>query len=130
MFDIDKFKNTNDTYGHVAGDYILCAVVDTVKSQLRSYDIIARYGGEEFMIFTNCIEEESLYRFAERLRESIQNSEYIYEGNVIPTTASFGTVEIYPGDTFEQAMLAVDEAMYQAKHNGRNQVVAGEIKRI
>jgi diguanylate cyclase (GGDEF)-like protein len=129
MFDIDKFKNINDTYGHIAGDYILCSVVDTIKKQLRSYDIIARYGGEEFVIFTSCIDGEPLNKFANRLREAIQNSSYIYEGSVIPTTASFGTVEIAPGDRFDQAMLVVDDAMYQAKREGRNRVVAGIIKK-
>ena len=129
MFDIDKFKNINDTHGHLAGDYILCSVVDTVKKQLRSYDIIARYGGEEFVIFTNCLEDESLNKFANRLREAVQDSVYIYAGKIIPTTASFGTVEIYPGDTFEQAMAAADEAMYKAKRDGRNQVASGEIIR-
>ncbi|MCL2099816.1 MAG: diguanylate cyclase [Oscillospiraceae bacterium] len=130
MFDIDKFKDINDTHGHIAGDYILCSVVDTVKKQLRSYDIIARYGGEEFVIFTTCIDEEPLNRFANRLRKAIQNSKYVYDEKIIPTTASFGTVEIYPGDTFDQAMLAVDTAMYEAKRTGRNKVVAGEIKRM
>ena len=81
------------------------------------------------MIFTSSIEEEPMSKFANRLREAIRNASYIYDGAHIPVTASFGTVEIRPGDTFGQAVLAVDEAMYQAKRGGRNRVIAGEIKK-
>ena len=130
MYDIDLFKKVNDTYGHAAGDYILCAVVETVKRELRSYDIIARYGGEEFVIFTPSSDnEESLYKFAFRLCRLIEASKFIYEGKHIPVTASFGAVQVNPGDSFDEAMLAVDEAMYKAKHSGRNQVVIGKIKK-
>jgi diguanylate cyclase (GGDEF)-like protein len=127
MYDLDDFKKVNDTYGHAAGDYILCAVVETIKQQLRSYDIIARYGGEEFVIFTPSPDEHSLYKFAHRLCKAIESSEFVYEGTVIPMTASFGAVQINPGDDFNEAMLAVDEAMYKAKNNGKNQVVIGSI---
>jgi diguanylate cyclase (GGDEF)-like protein len=130
MYDIDFFKNVNDTYGHAAGDYILCAVVEVIKQQLRSYDIFARYGGEEFVIFTlSSDNENSLGKFASRLRGAIENAKFAYEGNDIPVTASFGAVQILPGDNFNEAMLAVDEAMYKAKNSGRNQVVVGKIER-
>ena len=129
MYDIDFFKKVNDTYGHAAGDYILCAVVEAVKQQLRSYDIIARYGGEEFVIFSTSSDEDSLYKFALRLCKAVENAEFVYEGARIPITASFGAVQILPGDKFNEAMLSVDEAMYKAKNNGRNRVVIGQIQK-
>ena len=130
MYDIDFFKNVNDTYGHAAGDYILCAVVEVVKQQLRSYDIFARYGGEEFVIFTlSSDDEDSLNKFASRLRKAVEAAEFVYEKKNIPVTASFGAVQIFPGDNFNGAMLAVDEAMYKAKNSGRNQVIVGKIKK-
>ena len=129
MYDIDHFKKINDTYGHAAGDHVLCEIVEIVKRQLRSYDIIARYGGEEFLIFAPASKEESLYNIADRCCKAIEAHRISYNGTVIPVTASFGAVQMPPGSKFDEAMLAVDEAMYKAKHNGRNQVVVGTIKK-
>ena len=129
MYDIDDFKKVNDTYGHAAGDRVLCEVVETIKKQLRSYDIIARYGGEEFVIFMPSSKEEALYKIASRLCGAIEKHEIYYNGIRICVTASFGAVQMPPGTQYEEAMLAVDEAMYEAKHNGKNQVVLGEVKK-
>ena len=129
MYDIDDFKKVNDAYGHAAGDCVLCAVVEAVKKQLRSYDIIARYGGEEFVVFMPSSKEDSLYKIAKRLCSAIEEHEISYTGTRISVTASFGAVQMSPGSNFNDAMLAVDEAMYKAKHNGKNQVVVGNIKK-
>ncbi|MCL2815271.1 MAG: GGDEF domain-containing protein [Oscillospiraceae bacterium] len=128
MYDIDDFKKVNDTYGHAAGDRVLCEVVEVIKKQLRSYDIIARYGGEEFVIFMPSSKDGSLNKIATRLCKAIEKHEIYYNGTRIPVTASFGAVQMPPGAQYEEAMLAVDEAMYEAKHNGKNQVVLGNIK--
>ena len=129
MYDIDDFKKVNDTYGHAAGDCVLCAVVEVIKKQLRSYDIIARYGGEEFVIFMPSSKEESLHKIAKRLCTAIETHEVPYNGGYISVTASFGAVQMPPGSNFTEAMLAVDEAMYKAKHSGKNQVAVGTIKK-
>ena len=129
MYDIDFFKKVNDTYGHAAGDHVLSAVVEIVKKKLRLYDIIGRYGGEEFVIFMPSINEDDLYNIASRLCKLIEETEILYDGKRIPVTASFGAVQMPPGSDFNEAMLAVDTAMYDAKHNGRNQVVIGTIKK-
>ncbi len=128
MFDLDMFKNVNDKYGHVAGDYTLCRAVDIVKVQLRSYDIFARYGGEEFMIVTIWDNYDGLKLFVERLRKSIEQTHIIYEGQRIPVTASFGVVKFEPGMSFEKVIKAVDNAMYKAKEKGRNQIMFGEVE--
>ena len=129
MYDLDRFKGINDTYGHAAGDYILCAAVEVVKGELRSYDIIARYGGEEFVIFTPASDEDALQNIADRLCRLISETRFEFEGAVIPVTASFGAVQVHPNDSLEDALAAVDEAMYRAKKNGRNQVVIGRVNR-
>jgi len=129
MYDIDDFKKVNDTYGHPAGDHVLCEAVDIVKKQLRSYDIIARYGGEEFVVFMPASKEEYLYEIADRCRNAIERTEITYNGERIFVTASFGAVQLPPGANFEDAMIAVDDAMYQAKHSGKNMVVVGTIKK-
>jgi len=130
MYDLDFFKKVNDTYGHAAGDHILCSVVEIIKKQLRSYDIICRYGGEEFVIFTpTSSNEEALFKLASRLCRAVENAEIIYKDVRIPITASFGAVQMPPDSDLNEAMLAVDEAMYKAKNNGRNQVVLGRLKK-
>jgi diguanylate cyclase (GGDEF)-like protein len=130
LYDIDLFKKINDTYGHMAGDFVLCSIVDAIREQLRSYDIFARYGGEEFVIFTADGDADKLYIFAQRLCAVVENVQIVYEGTHIPVTASFGVVQIPPGAGFEAAMRAVDIAMYEAKSGGRNQVVMGRIAEL
>jgi len=137
MYDIDDFKKINDTYGHAAGDHVLCSTVEIVKKRLRSYDIIARYGGEEFIIFMPATKEDALYKIAQSLCKMIENAKIVYNGTRIPVTASFGAVQIPPSEKggaeimkyYNDAMLAVDEAMYDAKHNGKNQAVVGIFKK-
>ncbi len=128
MYDLDHFKDVNDTYGHIAGDQVLCQVANAIKSQLRPYDIFARYGGEEFVVFTTFTEEIDLRAFAERLRAAVEKAEVVYEGRKIHVTASFGAVRIKPKTEFNDAMRAVDVATYKAKTNGRNQVVVVDIE--
>ena len=127
MYDLDDFKHINDTYGHPAGDYVLQAMADTVCRQLRSYDVFARYGGEEFIILTTASKENNLMKFAERLCMSVAQEAYMYEGKPLTVTASFGLVQIPPGVRFDDAMVAVDNAMYQAKVQGKNRVVMGSL---
>ena len=129
LMDIDHFKRVNDTYSHLAGDKVLCSVVQTMSQQMRSHDVIARYGGEEFVIMSAESEEAGLLAFANRLRKNIENEAIEFEGNPIHITASFGVVLIYPGDSYEEAMEAADAALYKAKNGGRNQTVLGEIKK-
>ena len=127
MYDLDHFKDVNDEYGHQAGDYVLCTVSETVAKQLRPYDIFARYGGEEFMIFTTIESDvgdgKSLVELPERLRRAIEKADIQFEGHHIPVTASFGAVIVPSGMKFDEALRAVDKAMYRAKTGGRNRIV-------
>ena len=128
MLDIDHFKAVNDTFGHIAGDEVLCALVRIIGQQMRVHDVMARYGGEEFIILSTEKDELGLLAFANRLREAIEREIIIFEGVIIRITASFGAVMILPGQSFEMGLEAVDKALYEAKGNGRNQVVLGEMQ--
>lgn len=129
LFDLDHFKEVNDTHGHLAGDAVLQGVVEAVKFQLRPYDIFSRYGGEEFMLFSIGVELEGAISFARRLCAAVEAAQILYQGKRIPITASFGVTEMQPGDSIEDATDAADAAMYKAKQNGRNRVEAVRINR-
>ena len=122
IYDLDRFKQTNDTYGHAAGDYVLIKVSSSVKKQLRPYDVFARYGGEEFAIFAMGLNtREDAAEFTERLRRAAEQI-VVFGDARIPVTASFGIAEYLPNGNLEDAILAADAAMYRAKEGGRNRV--------
>lgn len=119
MFDIDHFKQINDTYGHDAGDEVLKAVTTTARSQLRDVDTLARWGGEEFMVVSTETSLEEMAHLAERIRSSLANNPAIPGASI---TASFGVGEYMLGETQKAFLKRVDDALYQAKSSGRNQV--------
>ena len=127
MIDLDNFKTINDTYGHLAGDYCLKTIVNEMKSVInRPVDFIARFGGEEFVITLLNTSEEDATLVAERIRERVENTKVNYEGTEIEVTVSLGVASMVPEENINPADLiyAADEAMYQAKEEGRNRVVA------
>lgn len=122
MFDIDGFKQVNDTYGHQIGDMVLIEVTDRIKNHIRPYDLFARYGGEEFIIFTADISKTDVKDMTERLRASLCDSKYEYDKVSINSSASFGIAHIYDYN-LDKAIKHSDEALYMAKKKGRNCVV-------
>ncbi|MCL2441124.1 MAG: sensor domain-containing diguanylate cyclase [Treponema sp.] len=122
MFDIDKFKLVNDTYGHQIGDKVLMDVTTRIKADIRPYDLFARYGGEEFIIFASGISIKEVCDMTERLRVSLCDRKYEYENISIESSASFGIAHMYDYN-LEKAIKQSDEALYTAKRNGRNCVV-------
>lgn len=124
MFDIDLFKQVNDTYGHDAGDRVLRGVSQTTTKVLRKTDIFARFGGEEFIIMmpNTAIEEGGIA--AEKIRKTIEDTEFIYESVVVPITISAGVSVITMDDTgFATIYNRVDNLLYRAKNAGRNTIV-------
>jgi diguanylate cyclase (GGDEF)-like protein len=127
MADLDFFKNVNDSYGHIVGDFVLKSFVQFLKGNLRGGEaILARYGGEEFCIVLPGVERESAVEILERIRESLSKTPFLYEkeGLNIRITSSFG-VSCYPEDdtTREGLIEKSDAALYTAKRTGRDKVV-------
>lgn len=122
LFDIDHFKKINDTYGHLAGDYVLKELCRMLKDTvLRTEDVFGRFGGEEFMLILPDSPIKVALAIAERLRAGIEKHHFVYESRPIPVTSSFGVAEwnekcAGPDDIMDSC----DKALYQAKHEGRN----------
>ncbi len=119
LFDLDNFKQVNDTYGHDAGDTVLKETARTVRGLLRIPDLLGRWGGEEFLIVAPQTDSAQARRLAERLQHALANSPLEDVGS---TTASFGIAEYRPPESPEDWLKRADEALYAAKQGGRNQV--------
>lgn len=117
MYDLDHFKQINDTYGHAVGDEVLVKVTETVKSMLHEGEYLIRWGGEEFIIIMKNHEKE-FESHAQELRKAVENLQFPM-GRI---TISMGVTE-YDGGDYQKIIEQADAAMYHAKNNGRNKVV-------
>lgn len=123
VFDIDFFKKINDGYGHPGGDYVLKALCHIVASKLiRSHDYFARYGGEEFVLILSGAPQKNALEIAERVRTTIQNAEFTFEGKKIPVTVSLGVATRKDETDWDALFNRADTALYQSKQSGRNRV--------
>jgi diguanylate cyclase (GGDEF)-like protein len=122
MMDIDHFKNINDTYGHLAGDYVLKEQAQLVKSRLRPDDVLGRYGGEEFAILLPETALEGGVAIAEELRSMIQDHSFSFEQEKIQVTMSMGLAQLEDGWDVPSFIKQADERLYAAKREGRNRV--------
>jgi two-component system, cell cycle response regulator len=127
MLDIDHFKRINDRYGHVAGDQVLREVAVVIRESTRNEDLVARYGGEEFVIALPVSVPDLATERAERIRWNITERKIVAAGAEIPVTASIGLAYSSPGRTRNEMglIMTADQALYQAKADGRNRVVFG-----
>jgi len=124
MMDLDRFKSINDTYGHPTGDVVLFETAQIIQDTAREIDMVGRYGGEEFIAILPETDEEPGANFAERVRKAVEEHVYRDGATEIRMTVSCGVASIRAGvDSPEALLKAADEALYQAKHGGRNQVV-------
>ena len=123
MMDLDDFKKVNDTYGHLAGSFILQEIGKLINDNLRFFDISARYGGEEFISFLPDLNRQEAFHAAERLRKSIADSIFIHNNKELSITISIG-VSQFPdnGLTLEELVRSADEMLYKAKREGKNRV--------
>ena len=131
IVDIDDFKKINDTFGHRAGDLVLRGVAELLRESLREVDIVSRYGGEEFaiLLFEKPNSPIGLKKTMEKIRKKIEKQEFIFDGQKIRVTASFGGALVPDPKipTPDQLVHFADRAMYFSKKNGKNQVaVFGE----
>ena len=125
LVDIDHFKQINDTYGHLAGDYVLQEIGKLFKGLKRPNDVIGRYGGEEFIIVYKGIQPRDVSMLCERLRISIEEHKFTFEGQDIYVTASVGcaAITLMADDTVQSIVQRADTALYKAKEQGRNRTV-------
>ncbi len=120
MCDIDYFKDVNDIYGHDAGDKVLIAVSDVIKSTIRKSDLPARWGGEEFLIVLPKAKEEEAYRVAEKIRNNILDLVVNHEGTDIQVSLSLGVADFKNTKSVEELVKLADNYLYEAKNKGRN----------
>jgi diguanylate cyclase (GGDEF)-like protein len=122
MFDIDHFKSINDHYGHLAGDYVLRELADTVQSRIRRDEVFARYGGEEFVIVLPETPLEGAVALAESVRAKVEEHRFVFQGETMPVTISIGCALVGESDTATELIQRADEKLYEAKRGGRNRV--------
>ncbi len=121
IIDLDHFKSVNDNFGHETGDIVLRGVAQTLKQNIRDFDIIARYGGEEFMLVLCSTNGAEALTFAERVREIAENMRFENHDHV-RITLSVGVAEYRPTESFQATINRADKALYRVKENGRNRV--------
>lgn len=126
MFDIDHFKNLNDTYGHEFGDRVLKKLCSIVSANLRDENTLVRVGGEEFVILLPDTEVKIAQQIAERIRKMVSEFEMKFrEGTDVKITISLGVSSMKQNDSFKELFLRSDKALYASKQNGRNKVSIG-----
>jgi diguanylate cyclase (GGDEF)-like protein len=135
IFDIDHFKEVNDTYGHLTGDAVLKQLAQRIAGTIRRDDIFSRYGGEEFAVLTPEVPKAGAMHLAEKIRASVEEAPFTFDGVDVSITVSLGVADLHDyksafhnGETptnFDclELIALADKRLYQAKHNGRNQVV-------
>jgi diguanylate cyclase (GGDEF)-like protein len=124
MVDLDDFKTVNDTLGHPVGDRLLAAVA-TRLSRVSRQGSVFRYGGEEFAVLLAGADLPRAVRAAERLRRVIGDTRIeVGDGETVPVTCSIGVASLSPGDTPDSLLRRADDALLEAKREGKNRVLA------
>ncbi len=126
VLDVDHFKKVNDTYGHDFGDKILKQMAAHIKSCIRATDVFARFGGEEFVVLLNNTSRSGALLLAERIRQQIEETPEKYNDIEVNYTVSIGVATLREDDDRERFFKRADNALYEAKHKGRNRVVLGQ----
>lgn len=123
MMDLDDFKKLNDTYGHLAGSFVLSEVGALIRSNLRHFDVGARYGGEEFIAYLPDTDAPEARTASDRVRQVLAEATFIHHGRAIRLTMSIG-ISHFPQDgrELEKLVQVADERLYRAKRDGKNRV--------
>lgn len=126
LIDVDHFKQVNDTHGHDCGDYVLKKFSELLTDELREVDYISRWGGEEFLIILSETELTKAEQVADRLLSKISHSPIHYHSESLKVSFSGGLIEIDAKLNIEENLKKVDELLYKAKQNGRNQIACSD----
>lgn len=124
LADLDYFKSINDTHGHDAGDQALIAIAEQLRQALRAQDLVARWGGEEFLVLLPDTDLEGGLVVAENLREGVAARTLTIGGQTVRLTLSLGVARCAKGQPYNECIKSADSALYRAKVQGRNRVVA------
>ena len=127
MLDLDHFKRINDGYGHLAGDKVLKIIAAQLRRHLRPVDFIARFGGEEFVLLMADTPLPTGLQLVDKLRTAIEACPFHFKGEPVTITLSIGVSAFRAGDRSDQVLKRADEALYRAKHRGRNCVDAEQL---
>jgi diguanylate cyclase (GGDEF)-like protein len=124
LFDVDHFKQVNDSFGHLVGDQVLESLARTCQANLRSFDSLGRYGGEEFLVVLPETDAPTAWAVAERLRSLVECLEVSQSQGVMRVSISLGTASLGMGRDadLDQLLEEADRALYQAKESGRNRI--------
>lgn len=125
MLDLDHFKRINDNYGHLAGDKVLKIIATVLRKRLRGTDFIARFGGEEFVLLMPGTAPAVGMKLLESLRAAIEACPFHFKGEPVTITISMGLTAFKPGEHSDLVLKRADQALYRAKHAGRNRVEPG-----
>jgi diguanylate cyclase (GGDEF)-like protein len=120
LCDLDHFKSINDNHGHSCGDLVLIETASRMKSSLRNEDIAARWGGEEFLIILPETDSAAAFQVAEKLRQQLAGQMFDCNDKQLSISMSIGVLQVNPGTRKEDLLNQVDDALYEAKHLGRN----------
>jgi diguanylate cyclase (GGDEF)-like protein len=122
MIDLDWFKSINDRFGHLAGDQVLRRVVDCVRECLRTSDVIGRYGGEEFVLLLHGADANGAARLVERIRTAVSMADWSDIAAGLKVSVSCGITSARPTDSLDDVLARADQALYEAKRGGRDQL--------
>ena len=125
ILDLDHFKRINDNYGHLAGDKVLKIVANELRKRLRARDFIARFGGEEFVLLVPQTPMAGGLQLAESLRAAVEACPFHFKGERVTITLSVGITAFRDGERSDTVLKRADEALYRAKHLGRNCLQVG-----
>ena len=123
LFDVDRFKTVNDTFGHAVGDDVLIEVGQRIQKSLRTPDTLCRYGGEEFALLLPNLSPEYCFHVLDRLRSMVASEPICVDGHEIMVTISVGAAQFDFNEAPKDALSIADNALYRAKGDGRNKVV-------
>ncbi len=122
LLDVDNFKEINDSYGHLAGDFVLKSMAQLIEKNLRTIDMVGRYGGEEFIVILPQTDLKNAHIAGERLRQAVEATTFLHDDKMIQLTISLGVATYQDGKNTQSLIKIADDNLYRAKKEGKNKI--------